>query len=118
MQRINTIKQVGFLCHLNLSINMETTVSISEIEDVSAAKSTRTKKTVPIMLPPAMLSKTLGRVTNIRPGPLPKALSSPPENEKTAGITIRPAKNAIPVSKSSICLTAPSMATSFFIYEP
>ena len=47
----------------------DTMVSIREMEEVSAANSTRTKNTTPMTVPNAMFSKTIGRVTNIRPGP-------------------------------------------------
>ena len=36
--------QVNLLDHLNLSIKMETIVSIKEMEEVTAAKNTRIKK--------------------------------------------------------------------------
>ena len=61
--------QAGILFTFHFSIITETIVSISEIEDVSAARATRTKKTIPIILPPRIERKTLGRVTNISPGP-------------------------------------------------
>ena len=53
-----------------LSISTETSVSISEMEEVSAANSTSRKNTAPIMVPNFMESNTIGRVMNIRPGPL------------------------------------------------
>ena len=56
----STSTQDLFLVSLNLSQNKDTTVSISEIDDVSAAKRTRRKKSAPINAPPFMLSKTLG----------------------------------------------------------
>ena len=115
IEPIKTISKVLFLESPVLSFTIETTVSISEIEEVRAANRTNTKNKVPITVPPVILSNTLGSVTNISPGPLPKALSSPPEKAKTAGIIIRPAKKAIPVSKISICLTELSRLTSFFI---
>ena len=65
----STIRQENFLLHLNLSWKIETIVSISEIEDVSAAKRTRMKNATPTIEPPFMDSNTLGSVTNIRPGP-------------------------------------------------
>ena len=111
----NTNRQVFFRPQPNLSTKIDTMVSIKEMEEVRAANSTSTKNTAPIISPPTMLSKTLGRVTNIRPGPLPRAASSPPENTKTAGMIIRPARNAIPVSKISIWWTEDSSRTSFFM---
>ena len=86
----------------SLSINIATMVSISEIAEVIAARNTIKKNAVPIIVPPGIESNTLGSVTNISPGPCPSALSSPPEKAKTAGIIIRPARNAIPVSNISI----------------
>ena len=65
-----------------------------------------------------MLSNTFGNVTNISDGPFPRAALSPPENANTAGMIINPAKNAMAVSKISICLTELSRLFSFFIYEP
>ena len=77
------------------------------------------KNAMPMIVPAIpMLSNTFGKVTNIRPGPLPKAEASPPEKANTAGIIISPAIKAIPVSNNSICLTAVSIWTSFFMYEP
>ena len=84
-------------------------------EDVKAANNTRRKNTVPITPPRVISSKTLGSVTNIKEGPLPSAASSPPENTKTEGIIIKPARKAIAVSKISICLTDFSRLQSFFI---
>ena len=65
-----------------------------------------------------MLSRTFGIVTNISDGPACKTSGSPPENAKTAGIIIRPAIIAIPVSNISTFLVEDSIGTSFFIYEP
>ena len=45
----------------------------------------------------------------------PSASSFPPEKAKTAGIIIRPERNATPVSKISICFTDFSISISFFI---
>ena len=104
-----------FLLHPSLSLIIETFVSKREIEDVKAANNTRRKNTVPITPPRVISSKTLGSVTNIKEGPLPSAASSPPENTKTEGIIIKPARKAIAVSKISICLTDFSRLQSFFI---
>ena len=98
----NTIKQVILRFHLNLSQTMDTMVSIKEIDEVNAANKTKTKKTQPTISPNGILLNTFGKVTNIRPGPAFNADWSPPEKAKTEGIIIRPAKNAIPVSKISI----------------
>ena len=96
----------------SLSIRIETMVSISEMEEVSAANSTRKKNRPPMNCPPGIDRKTFGRVMNIRPAPAPMADSSPPENTNTAGIIIRPARNAISVSKNSICRTDDSRLVS------
>ena len=94
---------------------METTVSIREIEEVSAANRTSRKKALPINPPNGMLANTFGSVINIKLGPALNCAWSPPEKTKTAGTIIRPAKKAIPVSKISICPTDFSMSASFFI---
>ena len=73
-----------------------------DTELVSAANKTRKKKREPIILPPGIALNTFGRVTNIREGPALSASLSPPENSKTAGIIIRPARKAITVSNISI----------------
>ena len=81
---------------------METIVSIREMADVSAAKSTSRKKTAPTNCPIGMLLNTFGSVMNISPGPALSAELSPPEKANTAGTIISPARKAIPVSKISI----------------
>ena len=65
--------------------------------------------------PRFIFPNTFGSVMNIRLGPLVKTDSSPPEKAKTAGIIIKPARNAIPVSNISICRTEDSRLFSFFI---
>ena len=99
---IATPTQVVRRFRWNLSIKIETIVSINEIEEVNAANNTSRKKTNPIRFPAFMLSNTFGSVTNIKLGPAFKLEVSPFENANTAGIIINPAKNAIPVSKISI----------------
>ena len=84
------------------SIRLETTASIREIAEVTAAKNTRIKKIEPNMFPRGILLNTFGKVINISPGPAFSLEVSPPENAKTAGTIMSPAKNAIPVSKISI----------------
>ncbi len=79
----------------NLSITIDTTVSISDIAEVNA-----------------------GNATNISPGPCPKVSGLPPEKVYAAGIIISPDSNAIPVSKTSIWCTDDSILSCFFIYEP
>ena len=102
----------------NLSMTMDTTVSIREMADVSAANSTSRKNSAPTIWPnwpPPMLSNTLGRVWNISPGPDCMADWSPPEKTNTAGTIIRPARRATPVSKISIWETDFSILVSFYI---
>ena len=113
--QMKTINVALCLDQPSLSLKIETIVSISEIADVNAANKTNMKNTVPITLPKGMLSKTLGNVTNISDGPFPRAALSPPEKANTAGIIVNPARNAIAVSKISICLTELSRLFSFFI---
>ena len=110
-----TMIQVILRPHLNLSIKIETIVSISEIEEVNAAKKTSRKKMAPRISPIGILLNTFGRVMNIREGPAFKFSKFPSEKMKTEGTIIRPAKNAKPVSKNSICLTEVSRFVSFFI---
>ena len=88
------------------------------MEEVSAASRTSMKNALPITVAIPMLSNTFGNVTNIRLGPLPKALWSPPEKANTAGTIIRPANIAIPVSKISILPTFFSRSLSLGKYEP
>lgn len=64
-----TIIQVNLRLQWNLSLKIETIVSISEMEEVSAAKNTKIKKSVPIARPIGMLLNTLGSIINISPGP-------------------------------------------------
>ena len=94
---------------------MDTMVSIREMEDVSAAKITSRKKAAPTAFPKCMVSNTFGRITNIRLGPLCSIFGSPPEKTNTAGMIISPARNAIAVSKISICRTELSRLVSFLI---
>ena len=54
----------------------------------------------------------------VSPAALGLARFDAPENAKTAGIIIRPAIIAIPVSNISTFLVEDSIGTSFFIYEP
>ena len=62
----------------NLSRKIDTIVSISEIAEVSAAKSTSRKKAVPMTPPNFMLANTFGSVMNIRDGPAFRASLLPP----------------------------------------
>ena len=97
------------------SWKVETALSVSAIELVSAAKSTRTKNRMPMAVPRPMESKTLGMVMNISDGPAFSAAGSPPEKAKTAGMIIRPAMMAMAVSKTSTLRVEPSMEMSFFM---
>lgn len=85
------------------------------MEEVTAAKNTRIKNTVPSTVPRGMLANTFGRVMNISPAPAFKADSSPPEKINTDGTIINPAKKANPVSKISICRTELSRFVDFGI---
>ena len=107
----STTRQLLVLPHLNLSIKIDTTVSISEMDEVRAARSTMKKNRTPIKVPPNMVSKIPGSVSNIRPGPLDSIF--PLTN--AAGTIINPARKATPVSNSSICFAEASMLISFFI---
>ena len=98
--------------NLNSSWKLATTASMREIADVRAAKNTRMKNVAPMKPPAVMLLNTLGSVMNIRPGPAFRA--SGPMNENTAGIIIRPARNAIAVSNRAICVTAVSIFSRFW----
>ena len=100
--------------HLNLSIILDVIASKIETAEVNAAKRTITKKINPIKSPnfPSEL-KTFGNVMNISPGPAD--IPSVPENAKTAGIIIIPAKTAIPVSKISMWFTDFTRFSSFFM---
>lgn len=71
-------------------------------EEVKAANNTGIKNTVPITPPIGIPLNTFGKVMNINPGPALSADLSPPENAKTPGITMSPARKAMPVSNSSI----------------
>ena len=76
-QPMKTAIQVKRLPQPNLSLKMDTTVYIREMEDVSAAKNTIMKNTAPMTAPPGIVSKTLGKVSNISVGPLPSFSVSP-----------------------------------------
>ena len=86
---------------LNRSDKIDTIVSIIEIDDVIAANKTNTKKRVPIKFPIGICENRYGIVSNIKPGPalIPWAF---PLIAYIVGITIIPAKKAMPVSKNSI----------------
>ena len=79
------VEQIKLVDRPNFSMMIETTVSISEIEEVSAASATSRKNTMPTIRPPVMDSNTFGSVMNIRLGPLFSADASPPENNDHAG---------------------------------
>ena len=52
-----------------LALSTATIVSTREMDDVSAAKNTRMKNTMPSHLPPMILLNTAGSWTNISEGP-------------------------------------------------
>ena len=85
----------------NSSAKVATALSVRAMALVRAAKRTSAKKAIPIAVPNPILAKILGMVMNIREGPAPSASGSPPEKAKTAGMIIRPASMAMPVSKIS-----------------
>ena len=94
------------------SIILDTIASMTDTEDVIAAKAVIRKKTAPTMIPNVpMASNTFGRETNIRPGPFP--IPSMPEKTYTAGMIIIPANIATTVSKISIWLIDFIRFTSF-----
>ena len=102
----------------NLSIRTATSVSSSEMEEVSAASNTKIKNTAAITLEKAILSNTFGSITNIKDGPFASMDESPFENTNTAGTIISPARKATPVSKISTCVTDFSRSAFFGIYDP
>ena len=97
------------------SWNVETALSVSAMELVTAANNTSKKNSTPTAPPSPMLANTFGIVINISAGPACKVSGSPPENANTAGMIISPAMMAMSVSKISTFWVAPSMETSFFI---
>ena len=103
---------------VNLSSIVDTTASRSEIEEVSAAKSTRMKNKLPTINPigEGKLINTLGKTTNIRPGPADNSSWDP--NANTAGIITSPARIAMIESNIIIWTTLCYISISFFIYEP
>ena len=94
------------------SCRVETLVSKREIALVSAAKKNIRKNAMPTGVPSPMLAKIFGSVMNVSDGPAFRVAMSPPEKAKTAGMIIRPAKSAMPVSKISTCVVLFSMSTS------
>lgn len=102
-----------FRLHPSSSSNVDTALSVSAIELVSAAKSTSKKNITPAKVPNPILAKTFGIVININAGPACKVSGSPPENANTAGIIISPAIIAIAVSKISTFFVDSSMEVSF-----
>ena len=100
------------------SSKVDTALSVSAMELVTAANSTSRKNRMPTSVPMPMLSNTLGMVTNISFGPAFSVVGSPPEKANTAGMIISPAMMAMTVSKISTLRVEPSMETSFFMYEP
>ena len=102
--------------HPNSSENVDTAHSHRAIELVSAAKKIIRKNTTAITRPMGRLAKILGMVINISEGPALRSFAaSAPEKANTAGMILRPASMAMPVSKISTCRVESSMLTSFFI---
>ena len=101
--------------HLNSSARVDTALSVSAMELVSAANSTSVKNRMPMMRPKPILLKICGIVMNIREGPAFKCSGSPPEKANTAGMIIMPARIAIAVSKNSTWRVESSILTSFFM---
>ena len=113
---ITPTRTVDFLrFHPSSSSKVETALSVSAIELVTAAKSTSRKNRIPTKVPSPILANTFGIVMNISAGPACSVSGSPPENANTAGIIISPAIIAMAVSKISTFLVDPSMEVSFFI---
>ena len=104
-----------FLDQPNSSSKVDTTLSVSAMELVIAAKSTSRKNKTPAAEPNPMLANTFGSVMNIREGPACSVSGSPPEKANTAGMIISPAIMAIAVSNISTCSVDSSIETSFFI---
>ena len=78
-----------------------TNVSITDTQEVSAANPIIKKNAIAAGRPNTPMElKTLGNEIKIRLGP--EAIPSFPRNTKTAGMIIIPARNATPVSNSSI----------------
>ena len=88
------------------------------MDEVKAANKTNKKNKIPAKVPIPIEANTLGKVINIKEGPLPRLAASPPLKANTAGMIIKPAKMAINVSKISTCDVLFSISTSFFIYDP
>ena len=100
---ITPIKTVDFLrLQCNSSSKVETALSVSAMELVTAANSTNKKKTIPIAVPNPMFAKTFGIVINIKAGPDFNVAALPPEKAKTAGMIISPAMIAIAVDRKSV----------------
>ena len=85
-----------------------TTGSSSDMDEVSAAKLSRTKNSAPSTVPPVMLPKAIGSVTKIRPGPeLGSRLCA-----NTSGKIAMPAIRAIVVSRITTVRAVLSRFTS------
>ena len=84
-----------------ISMQFATSVSMTETQEVSAAKASIRKNAMPMIRPnPPMASNTFGREIKVRLGP--EAIPSVPRNTNTAGMIIIPDRKATPVSNSSI----------------
>ena len=106
-----------FKCRFSRST--ATIASTKEMDEVSAAKKTRTKNTAPIHCPPGRLLKTAGSCTNISEGPeLFRAPCASVEKAKMEGMMMVAATMAKAESQMAICSEDFWTLTSFFIYEP
>ena len=101
--------------HFSSSWKVDTALSVSAMELVSAAHSTSTKNRMPMRVPMPILSNTFGIVMNMRDGPAFSVFGSPPEKANTAGMIISPAMIAMAVSKISTLVVDSSIEISFFI---
>ena len=81
------------------------------IREVMPAKNTDRKKNTAKSCPPGICSKTWGRVTNMRAGPL--VGSMPKAN--TAGMMAKPASRAARVSSTAVIPAWRRMLSLFFI---
>ena len=103
-----------FRFSLNSSMAEAMITSITEIDEVRAARSNAKKKRMAMMPPIGNLPKMNGKVVNTRPGPslglMPKA--------NTAGMMAQPAISAKAVSASAVCTESERIRSCFFTYEP
>jgi len=89
-------------------MNMRMMFSKTAITVESAANDMNRKKSAPQSCPSHICEKTLGKVTNTRPGPLP---GSTPKAKQT-GKMMRPAMSAMTVSSTPTESACPKMRRS------